>query len=263
MNEETDHVQPKLEISSTGDAQEQQADEVSKKVSAGWDASAEMSKQVFSSVNVSKVEEEEGKLMAKGEDGGLKGTEQLQTTLDSSKGGGQSLDPRAQSDLGGKMGADLSDVKIHTDSRAHEMSAGINAKAFTHGNDIYFNSIKEADGKAWQQIKDLDEVIVEKKQDGEYIVLENIEVKSGSGGLAQVTESTNMLTNVVQTGKYGDKGARVYTMEEGQLKNDLTNKLNVSSLKSTAIARPTKEYGLSTKEMAKEIRTSKGIPPTK
>jgi hypothetical protein len=37
-----------------------------------------------------------------------------------------------------KMGADLSDVKIHTGSKAHEMSEGINAKAFTYGQDIYF-----------------------------------------------------------------------------------------------------------------------------
>ncbi|MBK6730899.1 MAG: DUF4157 domain-containing protein [Bacteroidetes bacterium] len=33
---------------------------------------------------------------------------------------------------------DFSAVKIHTDVQASEMSKGINAKAFTYGNDIYF-----------------------------------------------------------------------------------------------------------------------------
>ncbi len=40
------------------------------------------------------------------------------------------------------FGADFSDVKIHTDSSAVDMSNNLNAQAFTHGNDIYFNSGK-------------------------------------------------------------------------------------------------------------------------
>ena len=33
---------------------------------------------------------------------------------------------------------DFSGVRVHTDSQASEMNRGINAKAFTHGNDVYF-----------------------------------------------------------------------------------------------------------------------------
>jgi hypothetical protein len=62
----------------------------------------------------------------------------VESGIAQSKGGGQSLPENVQKDIGGKMGADLSEVKIHTDSNAHNMSSDINAKAFTHGSDIYF-----------------------------------------------------------------------------------------------------------------------------
>ena len=37
------------------------------------------------------------------------------------------------------MGADFSGVKIHTDEKAASLSESLGAKAFTHGQDIYFN----------------------------------------------------------------------------------------------------------------------------
>ena len=79
-------------------------------------------------------------LMAKSGDGGLQGTEKLQAGLEDSRNSGQSLDNNTRAEMEGKMGADLGDVKIHTDANAHQMSEGINAKAFTHGHDIYFKS---------------------------------------------------------------------------------------------------------------------------
>lgn len=122
-----EQIQAKLEIGASDNVHEQHADAVAKKVVSGEDASTLVKNQP--SVNT---------ISAKSEDGSLTGTDQLQTTLNSSKGGGQNLDTNTQNEMGEKMGADLSDVKIHTDSKAHEMSEGINAKAFTHGQDIYF-----------------------------------------------------------------------------------------------------------------------------
>ena len=128
MAERRKAVQAKLEISQPGDVHEQQADAVAQKVSDGKDASGVL-RQQHSSTPATQMKSEEGT---------LHGTEKLQRSLDSSKGSGQSLPENVQKDIGGKMGADLSDVKIHTGSNAHEMSEGINAKAFTHGQDIYF-----------------------------------------------------------------------------------------------------------------------------
>ena len=40
------------------------------------------------------------------------------------------------------FGADFSQVRIHTDSNAVQLSKDLGAQAFTHGNDIYFNEGK-------------------------------------------------------------------------------------------------------------------------
>lgn len=137
--EELQKIQAKfsLEIGASDDPQEQHADAVAKTVVAGGDASSLLKNQPSTETSVQSKEAPD-LLMSKDENGSLTGTDQLQSTLNSSKGSGQSLDATTQQDLGRKMGADLSDVKIHTDAKAHEMSEGINAKAFTHGQDIYF-----------------------------------------------------------------------------------------------------------------------------
>ena len=40
------------------------------------------------------------------------------------------------------IGADFSNVRVHTDSHAVQMSQDLSAHAFTHGNDVYFNEGK-------------------------------------------------------------------------------------------------------------------------
>lgn len=49
------------------------------------------------------------------------------------------MDNDTQSFMQSRFGADFSNVKIHTDNEAVRMSRELNAKAFTKGNDIYFN----------------------------------------------------------------------------------------------------------------------------
>ena len=57
-----------------------------------------------------------------------------------SRGGGSPLDTKIQAQMESGFGADFSGVKIHTDSRAIQMNKDLGARAFTSGNDIYFNS---------------------------------------------------------------------------------------------------------------------------
>lgn len=70
------------------------------------------------------------------------GTADVESKLDQSKGGGSSMSPQLRQGMESAFGADFSGVKIHTGSTAADMSKGLNAQAFTHGNDIYFNSNK-------------------------------------------------------------------------------------------------------------------------
>ncbi|MFJ2130927.1 DUF4157 domain-containing protein [Streptomyces sp. NPDC087845] len=55
-----------------------------------------------------------------------------------SSGGGQPLDTDTRTDLEGRMGADFSDVRVHTGSAAHESAKGVGAHAYTVGNNVVF-----------------------------------------------------------------------------------------------------------------------------
>ena len=66
----------------------------------------------------------------------------VENALSSSKGSGSPLPAPARSQMESSFGADFSGVRIHDGSTAVQMSKSLNAQAFTHGNDIYFNSGK-------------------------------------------------------------------------------------------------------------------------
>lgn len=67
---------------------------------------------------------------------------QFEQTLSTSKGGGSALPGDTRQFMESRFNADFSGVKIHTGSTAETLSNTIHAQAFTHGNDIYFNSSK-------------------------------------------------------------------------------------------------------------------------
>ncbi len=64
---------------------------------------------------------------------------QMESQLQSMQGGGHAMPEGLRAQMEGSFGHDFSNVRLHTDSAAADMSRSINAKAFTHGNDIYFN----------------------------------------------------------------------------------------------------------------------------
>jgi hypothetical protein len=56
------------------------------------------------------------------------------------RGRGRELDADAQAELGRAMGEDFSDVRVHDDAHAHELSRSVSAEAFTTGSDVFFQS---------------------------------------------------------------------------------------------------------------------------
>ena len=82
---------------------------------------------------------------------GSASTGNIESSLSNSKGAGFPLAGGTRNFMESQLGADFSGVRLHTDSRAAEMSNQINAQAFTHGSDIYFNEGKynpdTSDGK--------------------------------------------------------------------------------------------------------------------
>jgi hypothetical protein len=67
-------------------------------------------------------------------------SDEIQSKLASSAGGGTPLDEPIRREMGTKIGTDFNNVRVHNDSGANEMSSQLGAKAFTYGNDIYFKS---------------------------------------------------------------------------------------------------------------------------
>ena len=61
------------------------------------------------------------------------------TMLNSSSGQGASLPKDTREKMESGFGSDFSNVNVHTGENANQMNDEIGAKAFTHGNDIYFN----------------------------------------------------------------------------------------------------------------------------
>ena len=70
--------------------------------------------------------------------GGGDASTELETSIQSARGGGQPLAADLQRSMGQAMGADFSGVKVHTDSQSDQLNQSIQAKAFTTGQDVFF-----------------------------------------------------------------------------------------------------------------------------
>ena len=60
-------------------------------------------------------------------------TPDVERTIESSRGGGQSLDSGVQASMGQALNADFSGVRVHTDAGADGLNQSLSARAFTTG----------------------------------------------------------------------------------------------------------------------------------
>lgn len=63
----------------------------------------------------------------------------VEAALAQEQGRGTPLAPAVQRRMEAGFGADLSDVRVHTDSAADSLNQSVHAQAFTYGKDIYFS----------------------------------------------------------------------------------------------------------------------------
>jgi Domain of unknown function (DUF4157) len=77
---------------------------------------------------------------------GFEVSSSVQSAIHSSKGNGSKLPIQLREEMESGLGADFSSVHIHTGDTAVQLSRDLNAKAFTTGSDIYFNSGEYAPG---------------------------------------------------------------------------------------------------------------------
>ncbi|HLZ88596.1 MAG TPA: DUF4157 domain-containing protein [Puia sp.] len=97
--------------------------------------------------------EQEEKVQKKGAGGAATGgamaaSPAVESGISRSKGSGSSLPTATRSQMESSIGADFSGVRVHQDSGAQQMNKDLNAQAFTHGKDIYFDSGKYNPGSS-------------------------------------------------------------------------------------------------------------------
>lgn len=124
-------LQAKLKVGQPGDIYEQEAERVAEQVMRMPQVSEETK---VSSHELHKKE-------ASGPTPEVQASD-LQQKLNTSKGSGRTLPEDTRSSLESAIGADFSNVNIHTGTDAVEMNKELGAQAFTHGSDIYFNEGK-------------------------------------------------------------------------------------------------------------------------
>ena len=113
-------VHAKLEMTSPQDAEEIEADDMANAIVSGGKIKRKISQGItgWSGIAVSS---------------------QMEGELSRLQGSGRQMPAGLRNMMENGFGRDFSQVRLHTDSDAASMSSSIHAKAFTLGNDIYFN----------------------------------------------------------------------------------------------------------------------------
>ena len=154
-------VQTKLTVGAPGDKYEQEADSMAAKVMAmpdsaiqqpiqrqtGEDTKAVQMQPLVNSITplVQRQSGEEEEVQMKSEvqrasDGSSVASGKVENQLAASKGGGSPLPEDVRSFMEPRFGADFSNIKVHTDSNAVQMTKELGAQAFAHGRDIYYGA---------------------------------------------------------------------------------------------------------------------------
>jgi len=83
-------------------------------------------------------EEEEPVRRERVSDGMREVSHDLESRIQSLRGGGQALDTEVRAQMESAFGADLGDVRVHTSAEAGSLAGQLGARAFTTGKDIFF-----------------------------------------------------------------------------------------------------------------------------
>lgn len=132
-------VQTKLQVNSPGDKYEKEADAVADKV-VNTPANSSLNENYLSArsqVHSKPLSNQITPLSQSNNNQGI--SQEMNSKITSTKGQGKKMDDNTSSFMSGRFGKDFSQVKIHSDSEAANMSSDVNARAFTVGSDIYFN----------------------------------------------------------------------------------------------------------------------------
>ena len=139
-------VQAKMLVNQPNDAHEVEADKMADKVVSGGKSDGITSVSPITPsitpVQLQKSSEKEDSIAVQSKEKHVPSATATQIT--GSKSSGRPLEKGVKNEMESGIGADFSEVRIHTGAQAEQMSEGLNAQAFTHGNDVFFNKGKYA-----------------------------------------------------------------------------------------------------------------------
>ncbi len=131
QEEEEEELQPKVQ------RQEEEEEELQPKIQRQEEEEEELQPKI------QRQEEEEEEELIQPKSFGDQTPEvstDLETRINAARGSGESLPDSILDSFEPQFGRDFSDVSVHTNSEADELSQQINAQAFTTGSDIFFRS---------------------------------------------------------------------------------------------------------------------------
>ena len=135
--EEQNAVQAKLTIGQTDDPYEQEADAVADRV-VQYMQSGEVTQTSQHAVQALQADEAESLQMKA--DVSSTASPAIESKVSNLRGTGSSMPDDTRENMENAFGASFSDVRIHNNTDAQQLNRELNARAFTHKTDIYFNT---------------------------------------------------------------------------------------------------------------------------
>jgi hypothetical protein len=144
-NTEPPPVQFSLKVGQPGDAYEREADAMADRI-------VSMPRPIASDVALQKPGQAEPQpvsrtptirklaQMQQGQGSQSTAPKHLESRLQQAKGDGDPLDANTRSEMEGAFNADFSKVQVHSGQEAATLNQSLGARAFTQGNDIFFNT---------------------------------------------------------------------------------------------------------------------------
>jgi hypothetical protein len=141
-------IQPKLTIGQPNDTYEKEADTIASKVVSMSNATESTTKTAnsISTINTAKTQRKSlassiSPVVQKASNSSQKNTasNDISQKLNNRNGKGDRMDAGTKDFMESRFGTSFSQVRIHKDENAVQMSQQLGARAFTNGNNIYFN----------------------------------------------------------------------------------------------------------------------------
>jgi hypothetical protein len=121
-------IQPKLEVGAANDKYEQEADRVARQVTGNGRPTVQRT------LSLNKVQRQAGP------EDSFKAGGDFEAHLRRTQGSGTPLPDATRNEFESKFGSSFEGVRIHANAESNQLNRSIQAKAFTHGNDIHFAS---------------------------------------------------------------------------------------------------------------------------